>query len=199
MESKTKNIKSGPFGVYYGWVIVSVAFLVGITQAGVFQNILSIFMIPMEAEFGWSRSFITGAIAVGSLAGGFAGPFLGPFMDRHGPRMMAFYGITILSCGLIALGWLSSLWQLYLFFGTGRMIAAGLLNLVVTVSVSNWFALHGYCGSSTKSSFSHMSTITTAMTTSANDLAIISMASNDKCLPSCITSVLKFDTSPPHH
>ncbi len=132
-------MKQGPFGTFYGWVIVSVAFLVGITQAGVFQNILSIFMIPMEAEFGWNRSLITGAIAVGSLAGGFAGPVLGPLLDRHGPRMMAFWGITILSVGLVSLAWLSSLWQLYLFFGTGRMIAAGLLNLVVTVSVSNWF------------------------------------------------------------
>ena len=133
------KVKQGPFGSFYGWVIVSVAFLVGVTQAGVFQNILSIFMIPMEAEFGWNRSLITGAIAVGSLAGGFAGPVLGPLLDRHGPRMMAFYGIAILSAGLVALAWMSSLWQLYLFFGTGRMIAAGLLNLVVTVSVSNWF------------------------------------------------------------
>lgn len=139
MNSNTQQLKQGPFGIFYGWVIVAVAFLVGITQAGVFQNILSIFMIPMEAEFGWSRSLITGAIAVGSLAGGFIGPVIGPMMDRHGPRMMAFFSISLLSAGLIALAWLSSLWQLYLFFGIGRMIAAGVLNLVVTVSVSNWF------------------------------------------------------------
>ncbi len=136
---KRCNFKKGPFGIYYGWVIVAVAFLVGVTQAGVFQNILSIFMIPMAAEFGWSRSLITGAIAVGSLAGGFLGPFIGPVLDRQGPRMMAFFGISILAAGLVALAWLSSLWQLYLFFGVGRMISAGLLNLVVTVSVSNWF------------------------------------------------------------
>jgi MFS family permease len=139
MQSVTKKNIKGPFGIYYGWVIVTVAFLIGITQAGVFQNILSIFMIPMAAEFGWNRSLITGAIAVGSLAGGFAGPVVGPILDRQGSRMMAFYGISILSAGLIVLAWMSSLWQLYLFFGMGRMISAGLLNLIVTVSVSNWF------------------------------------------------------------
>lgn len=139
MNSDIKKVKQGPFGIYYGWVIVTVAFLVGVTQAGVFQNILSIFMIPMASEFGWNRSLITGAIAVGSLVGGFIGPVIGPMLDRHGPRLMAFWGISILSAGLVALAWLSSLWQLYLFFGTGRMIAAGLLNLVITVSVSNWF------------------------------------------------------------
>lgn len=125
--------------VFYGWTIVGVAFLIGITQAGVFQNVLSIFLKPMAAEFGWNRAMITGSIAVGSLAGGFVSPFIGPYLDRYGPRKLAFWGITILSGGLIALSQLSELWQLYLFFGTGRMIASGLLGLVVTVAVSNWF------------------------------------------------------------
>ncbi|PIE63153.1 MAG: hypothetical protein CSA25_01470 [Desulfobacter postgatei] len=125
--------------IFYGWTIVAVAFLIGLTQAGVFQNVLSIFLKPMSQAFGWNRSIITGSIAVGSLSGGILSPVLGPYLDRHGPRKAAFWGITILSAGLIALSQLSSVWQLYLFFGTGRMISSGLLSLVVTVSVSNWF------------------------------------------------------------
>jgi MFS family permease len=128
-----------PRKFFYGWTIVGVTFLIGVTQAGVFQNVLSIFLKPMASEFGWNRSMITGSIAVGSLAGGIISPFIGPYLDRHGPRKLAFWGITILSGGLIALSQLSHIWQLYLFFGTGRMIASGLLALVVTVSVSNWF------------------------------------------------------------
>lgn len=125
--------------IFYGWTIVAVAFLIGITQAGVFQNVLSIFLKPMATEFGWNRSMITGSIAVGSLAGGVLSPFIGPCLDKYGPRKLAFWGITILSGGLIALSRLTEIWQLYLFFGTGRMIASGLLALVITVSVSNWF------------------------------------------------------------
>jgi len=125
--------------IFYGWTIVTVTFLIGLTQAGVFQNVLAIFLKPMAEEFGWNRSIITGSIAVGSLAGGILSPLVGPHLDHHGPRKAAFWGITILSAGLIALSQLSSVWQLYLFFGTGRMIASGLLALVVTVSVSNWF------------------------------------------------------------
>jgi MFS family permease len=125
--------------IFYGWTIVAVAFLIGLTQAGVFQNVLSIFLKPMANEFGWNRSMITGSIAVGSLAGGFLSPAIGPYLDRYGPRKLAFWGIFILSGGLIALSQITEIWQLYLFFGTGRMIASGLLALVVTVSVSNWF------------------------------------------------------------
>ncbi|MGD9686875.1 MAG: MFS transporter [Desulfobacter sp.] len=125
--------------IFYGWTIVTVTFLIGLTQAGVFQNVLAIFLKPMAEEFGWNRSIITGSIAVGSLAGGILSPLVGPYLDRHGPRKAAFLRITILSAGLIALSQLSSVWQMYLFFGTGRMIASSLLSLVVTVSVSNWF------------------------------------------------------------
>jgi len=124
---------------YYGWVIVGVSFLIGVTEAGVFQNILSIFMKPMAQDFGWSRAAVTGAIAVGSLCGGLVSPFVGPVVDRYGPRMVAFWGIVFFSIGLSALMFVRHIWQLYLFFGMGRMIAVGVLGLVVTVSVSNWF------------------------------------------------------------
>ncbi len=100
--------------IFYGWTIVAVAFLIGLTQAGVFQNVLSIFLKPMAEEFGWNRSIITGSIAVGSLSGGILSPIVGPYLDRHGPRKAAS-GDHHLSAGLIALSQLSSVWQLYLF------------------------------------------------------------------------------------
>jgi len=124
---------------FFGWVIVGVTFLIGFTEAGVFQNILSIFLKPMASEFGWSRSLITGAITFGSICGGIASPFVGPILDRHGPRMVAFFGVLILSAGLVALTFLAHPWQLYLFFGMGRMVAVGILSLVISVTISNWF------------------------------------------------------------
>lgn len=124
---------------FYGWIIVGVTFLIGFTEAGVFQNILSVFLKPMAAEFGWSRSLITGAIAFGSVCGGIASPFFGPVLDKHGPRMIAFWGVLILSAGLVTLAFLTQPWQLYIFFGVGRMIAVGILGMAIAVTISNWF------------------------------------------------------------
>jgi sugar phosphate permease len=124
---------------FYGWIIVAVAFLIGMTESSVFQAVLAIFMKPMVSEFGWSRAAITGSIAVGSLCAGIFSPFVGPVLDRHGPRMVAFCGILVLSLGLIGMTFINRIWQLYLFFGTGRMIAMGVLMLVISVSISNWF------------------------------------------------------------
>ena len=126
---------------YYGWIIVGVSFLISFTESGVFQNILSIFMKPMVDEFGWSRASVTGAIAFGSLCGGFLSLAVGPILDRYGPRMVSFWGILILSLGLGAMTFATQIWQLYLFFGVGRMVAVGVLSLSVAVSISNWFVL----------------------------------------------------------
>lgn len=114
-------------------------FLIGSTEAGVFQNILSIFLKPMVEEFGWSRATVVGSIAFGSLCGGMASPWVGPILDRHGPRMVTFLGILILGAGLIGMSFTRQIWHIYLFFGIGRMIAIGVLSLVVSVTVSNWF------------------------------------------------------------
>jgi MFS family permease len=124
---------------FYGWIIVGVTFLIGITESSAVQSMLSVFMKPMVQDFGWSRTAVTGAIAFGSLLGGMLSPFVGPILDRHGPRMVAFWSILILSAGLICTAFSSSIWQFYLFFGVGRMIAVGILSLVLSVTVSKWF------------------------------------------------------------
>lgn len=124
---------------FYGWIIVAVSFLIGFTESGVFQNILSIFMKPMVAEFGWSRASVTGAIAFGSISGGLLSLVVGPILDRYGPRMVAFWGILFLSLGLGAMTFVNHIWQLYLFFGVGRIVAVGVLSLAISVTVANWF------------------------------------------------------------
>jgi MFS transporter, OFA family, oxalate/formate antiporter len=124
---------------FYGWTIVGVAFLIGATEAGAFQNILSVFLKPMAEAFGWSRAVVSGAMAFGSIGAGALSPFIGPFLDRHGPRMVAFWGVFILSAGLVAMSSANQVWQLYLYFGIGRMVAVGALSLVISVTVSNWF------------------------------------------------------------
>jgi len=124
---------------FYGWIIVGVSFLIGFTESSVFQNILSIFMKPMVDEFGWSRAAVTGAIAFGSLSGGLLSLAVGPILDRYGPRMVTFWGILLLSLGLGAMMFATRIWQLYLFFGIGRMVAIGVLSLSVSVSIANWF------------------------------------------------------------
>jgi MFS family permease len=124
---------------FYGWIIVGVTFLIGVTESSAIQSFLSVFMKPMGKDFDWSRTAVTGAMAFGSLCAGILSPFVGPILDRNGPRMVAFWSILIMSAGLICMAYCNSIWQFYLFFGVGRMIAVGILGLLVSVTISNWF------------------------------------------------------------
>ena len=125
--------------IYYGWIIVGVSFLVGATQVGAFQSILAVFLKPMADSFGWSRTVISGTMVFGSLFGGCISPFIGPILDKRGPRIVAFVSVLVLSSGLVSLAFMHHVWQLYLFFGVGRIVAVGALTLVVSVTISNWF------------------------------------------------------------
>ena len=107
---------------YYGWVIVGVSFLIGFTESGVYQNILSIFMKPMVDELGWSRASVTGAIAFGSFCGGILALAIGPLVDKYGPRMLTFWGVFFLSLGrgILTASGISNALQTRSFFFTER-------------------------------------------------------------------------------
>ncbi|MDO8532857.1 MAG: MFS transporter [Dehalococcoidia bacterium] len=124
---------------YYGWVIVAVGVLVTFMQSGMSNPMLSVFMKPMEAEFGWSRGTISIATTIGSLLGGPLGLALGPVMDKHGSRAILALGSVLLGAAMFGLALTASLWQFYLFFSIGRMIFMGATTVALGVAVSNWF------------------------------------------------------------
>jgi len=125
---------------FYGWIIVGVTFLIGVTESGAFQNMLSVIMKPMIAEFGWSRTAVTGSIAFGSVCAGLLSPFVGPVLDRQGPRMVAFWSILILSAGLVCMTFVQKIWQLLLLFWAADLKGDHIPRIVIIYVLA---ALHG--------------------------------------------------------
>ena len=64
----------------------------------------SLFVEPMEAELGWSRADLNGALAAGLLAAGLASIPVGEWIDRHG-------GHTVMTLGAAAGAVLLALWS----------------------------------------------------------------------------------------
>jgi MFS family permease len=120
-------------------VIVGVGFAFTFVESSVFNPVLSVFILPLEAEFGWTRTMIAGATTVGALAGVIVSPLIGRFIDRYGPRPFLVVGAGLVSVGLFSLAFTQELWQFYVGFGLGRMTAMSITNLANTVAVSNWF------------------------------------------------------------
>src|SRR5687767_9096695 len=70
---------------HYAWVIAAVTFLVLIVTAGV-RATPGVLMVPLEAEFGWSRAAISAAVAINIALFGLIGPFAASAMNRWGMR-----------------------------------------------------------------------------------------------------------------
>ncbi|MBK9168201.1 MAG: MFS transporter [Bryobacterales bacterium] len=69
------------------WTILLAAFVgVFASFASVFIFTYSIFLKPLSAEFGWSRTAMSGGFAIAALTVAFASPLIGRLVDRFGSR-----------------------------------------------------------------------------------------------------------------
>jgi len=67
------HIRAAAGRVHYGWIVVGISFFVIVATAGV-RNAPGVLIVPLEAEFGWSRATISLAIGVNLLLYGAVGP-----------------------------------------------------------------------------------------------------------------------------
>jgi MFS family permease len=77
----------------------------------------AVFLLPLEREFGWARSELTGVFSIYLLVNGFTAPLVGMVFDRVGPRWVYGAGLLCLGAAFFLAGGLHSLWQFYLLIG----------------------------------------------------------------------------------
>lgn len=107
----------------HGWPLVLAA-MVGIGFGpGLFQNLSSLFTIPMIASFGWSRGEIATAAALG-LLGGLVAPFVGRLADRFGIRPVIIACMALLALAYVGFAAMN-----------GRLIEYQLLVVALACSV----------------------------------------------------------------
>ena len=87
---------------------------------------MSAFFPPLEREFGWSRTAISGAFSLARVEAGLLGPIEGYFVDRVGPRRIMYIGIAICALGFIALSFVNSLPMLYAAIILGIVLGSSL-------------------------------------------------------------------------
>jgi MFS family permease len=125
---------------FYGWRIVAAGFLINAFGVGTFFYGFSTFFNPMIAEFGWSRTIMSGVFSISRLEGGIEGPIAGWLTDRFGARKMLIYGIIIAGIGFILLRSVNSPISLYLIFGLVMSMGFNLGFMHATsAAVAKWF------------------------------------------------------------
>jgi len=128
--------------LFYGWTVVGICFLT-LAVGGSTNGSFSIFYVAILKEFHWSRADTAGAFSLSMLVFSVCGPLVGWLMDRFGARRVMPFGVIVLTIGVLSSSFISSLWQLYLFYGI--LMAAGVTHIGFIPNVliiSNWFFRH---------------------------------------------------------
>ena len=137
MRSLETLVRRLPF--FYGWVIVGCAMCANFSRQGAAVATLSIFAVPMTAEFDWSRTAFSGAVSLGGLLGALISPKVGVFVDRRGSGQVLAIGTLLIGMSAAALSQTNSLIWFYVAFCLGRMSFSGPFEIAVTSAVANWF------------------------------------------------------------
>ena len=87
--------------IFYGWLIVTIAFVMAFVMAGS-GSAFGVFVIPMSEEFAWNRSLISVAFLFATLVSGLSQPFLGHLCDRFGGRKVIVVSLMMMGvCTMI--------------------------------------------------------------------------------------------------
>ncbi len=85
---------------YYGWNILAVLAVTETLAYGMLIYAFSVFVVPLEQAFGWSRATINGAVTAAQLMAGVLAWPVGVWLDRHGARWLMTAGaLSAAWCG----------------------------------------------------------------------------------------------------
>ena len=110
-----------------------------ITSIG--MSTFSLFLPPIEKEFGLSRSMVTLPYMVAMLGWAAGALTFGKLADDRGSRLVVLIGIALMGTGFAGMGLSQNLWQLSLSYGVCVGMAMGACSLVImSLLVSKHFA-----------------------------------------------------------
>src|SRR3954469_4115160 len=98
--------------IFYGWIIVGVAFItmaIGVNARTAF----SLLFPPILDEYGWDRASVAGIFSFGFLSSAIIAPFAGRLVDLKGPRLVVETGVLALIAGLGLATLAQTVWQFY--------------------------------------------------------------------------------------
>lgn len=133
---------SAPGRWHYAWTMAGVTFVVMLVTAGV-RATPGLFIVPLEAEFGWNTASISAAIAINIALFGLVGPFAATLMDRWGMRRVVLGALAAMGSAVAISARMSAQWQFFVLWGVLVGMTTGVTAMVLGAIVSTqWFDRH---------------------------------------------------------
>lgn len=94
----------------------------------------------MTEDLGWSRTALSGAVMLGTIAGGVLSPLTGWLTDRYGPRLLMTLGVAVMTLTFMAIANVEAVWHFYIAYIVARGVAqAAVSGVVPRTAAVNWF------------------------------------------------------------
>lgn len=123
----------------YRWVIVFASAAILVFAMGIMVNGISVFIIPLQAEFGRPRASIALINVAGLIGLAIGGVIIGRIADTSDTRKICLFGSVILSLCMLASSQATAMWHLYLIFFIAGLFGAGALFAPLVANTGNWF------------------------------------------------------------
>lgn len=131
--------KQGPGSWYFGWNIVGAATVLTLLTVGLRMGI-GPFFLPMTQTLGFSRSELSGIVAVGMLCYGLAMPVAGYLAGTRGTRFVLLTGAAIVVASCVWTVNARGPVEFLLAFGVALSVGLGFTSPVaLTPVISRWF------------------------------------------------------------
>ena len=135
---QARAARATPF--YYGWVILALSGVASYSSRPLMAvAVLTVFVVPMETELGWSRTAVSAAVSLGGVCAVVLSPLVGPLIDRYGSGLVVGVSSGIAGLCAVGLGAVHQIGLFYLVYVPGRAVFASPLELGTATAVSNWF------------------------------------------------------------
>ena len=132
------KLKEGlPF--FYGWVVVAASGTAVFARMAPNITTLTIFIIPLSEEFGWSRTLISGSVSAGALAALALSPAVGWCIDRFGARPVLVISVLILGMAMISMAWATVPLTFYIAFASARVVFHTSAPIGASTVSARWF------------------------------------------------------------
>ena len=121
------------------WIVAGVAFLALVGAAG-FRSAPSALILPLEDEFGWTRSELSIAVGVNILLFGLTAPFAAALMERFGIRTVVTVALVTIAAGAGLSIFVTESWMLVVTWGVLIGLGSGSMALVFAALIADrWF------------------------------------------------------------
>lgn len=125
--------------IFYGWWIVAAGGALQLLGSAFMQQAYGAYVVLLQAEFGWSKTLLSGASSLREAENGIMGPVQGFLLDKFGPRKVATAGVLIMGTGFMLFSQINSP---VTFYGAFVIMAIGASlsgYLTITFTAVHWF------------------------------------------------------------